>query len=75
MKLFKVRLKGMTYSSTGNVWGESYVIANDPTEAYEKVKAHLIEKKVGFDKDRELDTVQLIADEKDYAPAGFKLYL
>lgn len=75
MKLYIVRLKGMKTSSTGTVWGESYVVANDPTEAYEKVKAHLVEKKIGFEKERELDSITLIADAKDYSNIGIKLYL
>ena len=48
MKLYKVTLRGMTYTATGMVHGISYVIAADPNEAYLKVKNFLKKKDLGF---------------------------
>ena len=43
-KLYRVTLRGMTYSSTGVVEGISYVVATNAEEAYQKVKKRLDEK-------------------------------
>lgn len=60
MMLFKVTLKGMTISP--NAYGISYVVADDPTSAYLKVKKFLEENDLGFSRDRELHSIELIAD-------------
>ena len=61
-KLFRVTLRGMTGYSSGVIHGVNYVIANDPTEAYESVRRYLDEKDIGFNKERELDNIELIAE-------------
>ena len=45
--LYKVTLRGLTFSTTGTVYGVSYVVATDPTEAYNKVRKFLNEKFTG----------------------------
>ena len=64
MNLYKVTLKGMTYRVSGPAYGLSYVVADNMDDAYNQVKAFLDEKDYGFKSDRELDKVELIADEK-----------
>lgn len=73
MKLFLVRCKGMTSTVTGVAHGLAYVVANDPTEAYNKLRNYLDEKDLGFTSERELNTIQLIADEE--SSCDCKLFL
>ena len=70
MKLFKVNLRGFT----NNPVGSSMVVAGDPTTAYETVRAWLDEKNYGFRKDRELDSVELVADNNEYTDAPARLF-
>jgi hypothetical protein len=58
MKLFRVTLRGL-YATK---YGASYVVAPDPTTAYQMVRAKLDDKDYGFDKDRELHSIELLAD-------------
>ena len=74
-KLYRVTLNGMSYSSTGVIYGVSYVIAKNTDEAYKKVKSFLNENDIGFSKDRELDKIELIADSYRYSDVGYLLYL
>lgn len=74
-KLYKVTLRGMTYSSTSGAYGVSYVVAKDPDEAYRKVRAFLDEKGLGFRRERELDKIELLAEEKQYTDSPAILYL
>lgn len=75
MKLFKVTLKGMWFSANGVSHGISYAVAETLDEAYEKVRKYVDEKDLGFRKDRELATIELIADSKDYNDVGTMLHL
>lgn len=75
MKLYKITLKGMTYSVTGTIYGYSYVVATDPTEALKKVQDYLKEKDLGFSHERELDTIELLAEQSDYPKCRTILYL
>lgn len=76
VKLFKVNLRGMRYTSSGSApEGVSYVLANCPTSAYIKVRKRLDEKNYGFSKDRELESVELVADSYEYTDAPFKLHI
>lgn len=74
-KLYRVTLRGMTYSSTGNTYGVSYVIAENPDLAYKKVKKFLDDNDIGYTKDRELDKIELIADSNQYSGVNCSLYL
>jgi hypothetical protein len=62
-KLFRVTLKGMTINSTGISYGISYVIAENSNEAYKKVRNFLDKEDLGFSHERELDTVELLAED------------
>ena len=74
-KLYRVTLRGMTYSSTGVVYGVSYVVAENSAEAYQKVRDFLDEGDLGFSGDRELDKVELIADTYKYTDVKTLLFL
>jgi hypothetical protein len=78
MKLYRVTLKGMTYSSlgSGTTHGDCYVVANNTEEAYRKVREYIDKKDFGFAYERELNTVQLLAEsDKDYPACGKQLFL
>ena len=62
MKLYKVTLLGML-----NGYGTSYVVAEDPTSAYETVKKFLDANNLGFTDHRKMDRVELLADTVQYA--------
>ena len=74
MKLYKVTLQGMTGSYPIS-WGESYVVADNPNEAYEKVRTFLNSNDIGFTKDRELRAIEMIADSERYASHPIRLYI
>ena len=74
-KLYRVTLRGMTYSTTGVVEGISYVVATGAEEAYQKVKKRLDDKNYGFREDRELDKVELLASTYEYTDTKTLLYL
>ena len=74
-KLYRVTLRGMTYSTTGVIKGISYVVASDAEEAYQKVKKRLDDKNYGFSEDRELDKVELLAGTYEYTDTKILLYL
>jgi len=65
MKLFKVELRG-NRSFLGVDDQTSYVVASDPTTAYEIVRSYLERRDMGDDEDRELEKIQLIAEEGNY---------
>lgn len=65
-KLYKVTLKGMTSSPTGTNYGISYIVAPDCNTAYLFLRRFLDDRDIGFTKDREMDTVELIAEDALY---------
>ncbi len=77
MKLYRVTLKGMnSMLLTGSVtYGIAYVVAEDATKAYETVRQYLDKENIGFVGEREMDSVQLLADTAQYPPCKIKLYL
>ena len=72
--LYKVRLRGMR-GSHPVAYGVSYVVANDADSAYRKVRKYLDERKIGFTRDRALESVELIAEATAYPDTGIILYL
>jgi len=74
-KLYKVTCQGMTTQITGPAHGVAFVVAPDPGQAYEKVRKWLDQKDLGFNKERELASIELIAEEADYPDCGYRLYL
>jgi hypothetical protein len=53
----------------------SYVIAPDPAAAYKAVRDELDKQDYGFTKDRELLTVELLAEDYAYTDTGTRLFL
>lgn len=75
MKLYRIKLKGMCGLFTGTSYGHPYVVAENPTEALNKVQKYINEKDLGFTKDREMDTITLLAEEGDYPECQIQLFL
>ncbi len=74
-KLYRVTLRGMTHNTTGVVQGIAYVVATNAEEAYQKVRKRLDDKNFGFNEDRELDKVELLASTYEYTDTKTLLYL
>lgn len=77
MKLYKVTCRGMTTTCMGTqtAHGVAYVVAENASEAYSKLRKSLDDHDLGYSRDREMDKVELIADIRDYPDCGYKLYL
>ncbi len=77
MKLYLIKLKGMSSMLlTGSVtYGVAYVVAEDATKAYETVRQYLDKENIGFAGEREMYSVQLLADTAQYPLCKIKLYL
>lgn len=74
-KLYLVTCKGMHYDSIrGGGHGIAYVVARNPHEAYGVLRDHLDSEDLGFRRERELETVKLIAEDKKYADCGTSLF-
>jgi len=69
MKLYKIKIR--TYKA-GCV---NYVVANNPTEAYQILRKYLDEKDYFFEKERELDNIELVAEEGDYPDCEMQLFI
>ena len=54
--LYKITLQGMVAT-----YGTAYVVAEDPTSAYQKVRKEIDKKDLGFSKERKLKSIELIA--------------
>jgi len=67
MNLYRVKLRGMQSSRTGIAYGDSYVLAEDPTEAYQKIRKFLDEADLGSLRDRELESLELLANTEGYS--------
>lgn len=74
-KLYRVTLRGMKYSATGPIYGVSYAVAINSEEAYKKVKSFLDSKNLGFSKERQLEKIELIAEDYQYTDTEAILYL
>jgi len=75
MKLYLVKCRGMNISVTGPTHGVAYVIANNPAEAYEKLRKDLDERDLGFTDERELSSIELIAEDTNYPSCGVRVYI
>ena len=75
LKLYKVTLRGMTHNSTGVAHGINYVIAQNPDEAYRKVRDYLDKEDIGFSYDRELNTIELLAEDYSCTDTRIRLFL
>ena len=60
----------------GNIaYGKSYVLADDSDSAYKKVKNFVDKEDLGFAKDRELESVELLAYESRYNYIGTMIFI
>lgn len=76
MKLYLVKLRGMQSNIGGNIaYGKSYVLADDSDSAYKKVKNFVDKEDLGFAKDRELESVELLAYESRYNYIGTMIFI
>ena len=76
MKLYRVKCQGMTCGLGSKIaYGTAYVVAENSELAYQKVRKYFDEKDIGFVREREMDTVELVADEAEYPECGYRLYL
>ena len=75
-KLYKVTCKGMHGGISSDIaYGIAYVVADDAAEAYKKVRDSLDKRKLGFSHEREMDKVELLAEEADYPACRIPLYV
>lgn len=74
MKLFIVKLRGLG-TTRGIDYSKSYVVADDTDEAYKIVRKFLNDKDYGFSKERELSSVELIADENEFTDVMTRLFI
>lgn len=70
LKLFKITLQGFA----GRIYSPCYAIAYDATEAYNKVREFLDVKDLGYSKNRELHSVELMAGTDEYTDAPAMLF-
>ena len=75
MKLYRVYLRGMQTSINGTAHGQPFVVAENAQEALEKVQQYLNEKDYGFVFEREMDRIELLAEEGDYPDCKIQLFL
>ena len=75
MKLFIVVCRGMQSSVTGPANGTAYVAAKDAGQAYKKLREYLDKEDLGFESDRELLSVTLVAEEGEYPDCRTRLFL
>jgi len=76
MKLYQIRCRGMTYHTGGQTaHGIAYVVAPDAETAYQTLRKHLNEKNLGFEHERELDEMSMIADSEYYSACPIKLFV
>jgi len=75
-KLYKITCKGMTYKIGGRpAYGIAYVVADNPNEAYQILRTSLNKRDLGFSHEREMESIELIAEQADYPECGTALYV
>lgn len=73
-KLFKVQSRGVTSNFLGTALGLAYAIAETPTEAYLKVRSEWAKPNPVTSKERELVSIELIAEDDDFPSCGTRLH-
>lgn len=75
-KLWRVTLRGMKSSIMDDqTWGVSYAVAETAHEAGEKVKTSLTSRDIGFPRDREVEKIELLAENVNYPDCRTVLYM
>ena len=76
MKLYLVKLRGMQSAIGDSIsYGKSFVLADDPSSAYNKVKEFVDKEDLGFVHNRELEYIELLADEGRYNDVGTMVFV
>ena len=75
MKLYHVKLRGLSGYTAGTVHGEAYALADNPDAAVKLVQQQLINQDIGFRDDREMESVTLLADEDTYPACKYRIYI
>jgi hypothetical protein len=75
LKIYRVNLRGFSGSSTGVDYSCSYVLSENPDIAYKTVREWLDGADYGFQKDRELKSIELIAEAHEYADCQTRLFI
>jgi hypothetical protein len=76
MKLYLVKCRGMNGGFGHQIsHGLCYVVADNPGEAYEIVRNNLNSRDLGFSDERELHSVTLLAEERNYPKCGTPLHI
>lgn len=76
MRLYKVTCRGMQNSIGGQTgYGVAYVVAQNPDRAYRMVRDYLDARSIGFRYERELQSVELLAEAYDYPDCGTILHV
>ncbi len=73
-KLYLVKLRGMRNEFTNPTYGLAYVVAIDPNTAYKKVRTELDKAGLGFNDEREMLTIELLAEDVEYPDCKIRLY-
>lgn len=66
LNLYKIELNGL---------GTHYVVATDPTSAYETIRKEYDAKDYGFSKERSFKTIELVAESGEYSDNKVRLWL
>ena len=74
-KLYLVKLRGMKSNFNSTIYGFTYVVAKNTDTAYEMVKAYLDKEELGFSKERELESIELLAEEIPYPDCQTMLFI
>lgn len=73
-KLYLVKLRGLG-SSMGVNYKESYVVAENTEKAYDMVREYLNTNNLGFDHERELLSITLLAESGPYPDCKTLLFV
>lgn len=74
-KLYRVKLRGRLNSYGSVDYGLSYVVASSMDSAYNLVRASLEAEDIGFAKERELESIELLAEKTSYPNCNTRLYV
>ena len=70
-RLYYVHLVGMHRSMQSETsYGDTYVVATGPTEAYQKLRDFLDKNNLGFGYEREMANIELLAEWDRYTNCG-----
>lgn len=75
LKLYKITCLGMHAVGNRVAHGIGYVVAKNSGEAYMKLRDNLDKENLGFVFERELEKIELIAEDIAYPDCGYKLYI